>query len=154
MADLHEQLQATLGDAFTIQRELGGGGMSRVFLAEEVALGRPIVLKVLPPEMAAAVTIERFRHEIRLAASLQHPHIVALHSAGQAGELLYYTMPYVDGESTAPSARCSGSLRSTSDSQTGVMRRTLWSRRRSRGTPWTRCPRATAPMAISCACMC
>ena len=73
--------------------------MSRVFLAEEVALGRPIVLKVLPPEMAAAVNIERFRREIRLAASLQHPHIVALHSAGQAGDLLYYTMPYVDGES-------------------------------------------------------
>ena len=60
VSDLRERLQATLGSAYTIQRELGGGGMSRVFLAEEVALGRPIVLKVLPPEMAASVNIERF----------------------------------------------------------------------------------------------
>ncbi len=98
-SDLRQQLQLALGDAYVVERELGGGGMSRVFLATEVGLDRPVVLKVLPPEMAATVSIERFRREIRLAASLQHPHIVPLHSAGQAGDLLYYSMPLVEGES-------------------------------------------------------
>ncbi len=99
MTDLRDRLQAALGSAYRIEQELGGGGMSRVFLAEETALGRKVVVKVLPPEMAAAVNIERFRREIQLAASLQHPHIVPLHAAGQAGDLFYYTMPLVEGES-------------------------------------------------------
>src|SRR3979409_2800382 len=71
--DLREQLQTTLSDAYRLERELGGGGMSRVFLAEELALGRKVVIKVLPPDMAAGVNVERFRREIQLAASLQHP---------------------------------------------------------------------------------
>jgi len=99
MTDLRDRLQAALGSAYRIEEELGGGGMSRVFLAEETALGRKVVVKVLPPEMAAGVNIERFRREIQLAASLQHPHIVPLHAAGQAGDLFYYTMPLVEGES-------------------------------------------------------
>ena len=99
MSDLQDRLQTTLGDAYRIDRELGGGGMSHVFLAHETALGRKVVVKVLPPEMAAGVNIERFRREIQLAASLQHPHIVPLHAAGQAGDLFYYTMPLVEGES-------------------------------------------------------
>src|SRR3989449_3227495 len=99
MVDLRERLQAALGDAYRIERELGGGGMSRVFLAQETALKRRVVIKVLPPEMAAGVNIERFRREIELAASLQHPHIVPLLSAGSSGDLLYYVMPYVEGES-------------------------------------------------------
>jgi len=99
MSDLAEQLQASLGDAYHIERELGGGGMSHVFVARETALGRQVVVKVLPPEMAASVNIGRFRREIQLAASLQHPHIVPLLAAGQAGELFYYTMPLVSGES-------------------------------------------------------
>ena len=99
MTDLRDRLQAALGSAYRIDQELGGGGMSRVFLAEETALGRKVVVKVLPPEMAAGVNIERFRREIQLAASLQHPHIVPLHAAGQAGDLFYYTMPLVEGES-------------------------------------------------------
>jgi tetratricopeptide (TPR) repeat protein len=99
MADLHARLQAALGDAYRIERELGGGGMSQVFLAHEIALGRRVVVKVLPPDMAADVNAERFRREIQLAASLQHPHIVPLLSAGAAGDLLYYTMPLVEGES-------------------------------------------------------
>jgi eukaryotic-like serine/threonine-protein kinase len=99
MSDLADRLQTALGDAYRIERELGGGGMSHVFLAKETALGRSVVVKVLPPEMAASVNIERFRREIQLAASLQHPHIVPVLAAGQSGDLLYYTMPLVEGES-------------------------------------------------------
>jgi serine/threonine-protein kinase len=99
MSDLQSRLQAALGDAYQIERELGGGGMSRVFVARERALGRLVVVKVLPPEMAATVNIERFRREIQLAASLQHPHIVPVHAASQVGDLFYYTMPLVEGES-------------------------------------------------------
>src|SRR5467141_444873 len=99
MGDLLARLQSALGDAYRIDRELGGGGMSRVFLAQETALKRQVVVKVLPPEMAAGVNIERFRREIQLAASLQHPHIVPLLTAGSSGDLLYYVMPYVEGES-------------------------------------------------------
>ncbi len=80
-------------------RELGGGGMSRVFLAEETELGRKVVIKVLPPELAAGVNVDRFHREIHLAASLQHPHVVPLLTTGQVGGLLYYTMPLVVGES-------------------------------------------------------
>src|SRR5438094_3294310 len=99
MGDLLARLQSALGDPYRIERELGGGGMSHVFLAKETALGRSVVVKVLPPEMAAGVNIERFRREIQLAASLQHPHIVPVLAAGQSGDLLYYTMPLVEGES-------------------------------------------------------
>ncbi len=97
--DLRDQLQATLGSAYTLERELGGGGMSRVFAAEETAFGRRIALKVLPPELAAEVNAERFRREIQLAARLQHPHIVPMLTAGTAEGLLYYTMPLVEGHS-------------------------------------------------------
>ncbi|MDP9177669.1 MAG: protein kinase [Gemmatimonadota bacterium] len=97
--DLDTQLKASLGDAYALERELGGGGMARVFLATEVALGRKVVVKVLPPEMSSVVLSERFRREISLAAQLRHPHIVPLFTAGDAGGLLYYTMPFVEGES-------------------------------------------------------
>jgi len=73
--------------------------MSRVFLAEEVRLGRQVVLKLLPPEMGASVNVERFEREIQLAARLQHPHIVPLLTAGAKGDLLYYVMPFISGES-------------------------------------------------------
>src|SRR5690349_2066958 len=73
--------------------------MSRVFLANEVRLGRQVVVKVLPPEMAAGVNAERFEREIQLAAKLQHPHIVPLLTAGASGDLLYYIMPRIEGES-------------------------------------------------------
>ena len=97
--DLRDRLQEALGNNYRIVAELGGGGMSRVFEAEEVALGRRVVIKVLPPEFAAGVSIERFRRETHLAAQLQHPHIVPVLTAGAAGDLLYYTMPRIDGES-------------------------------------------------------
>ena len=73
--------------------------MSRVFLVEEVRLGRQVVLKLLPPEMGASVNVERFEREIQLAARLQHPHIVPLLTAGASGDLLYYIMPFISGES-------------------------------------------------------
>jgi serine/threonine-protein kinase len=88
-----------VGNTYAIERELGGGGMARVFVATETALGRKVVIKVLPPETAASVNVERFRREIQLAASLQHPHIVPLHAAGSSGDLLYFTMPFIEGES-------------------------------------------------------
>src|ERR1051326_3017232 len=95
LADLRAALDAT----YAIEREIGGGGMSRVFLADERSLGRRVVLKVLPPELTAGVNRERFRREIQFAARLQHPHIVPLLAAGQVGDILYYTMPFVEGES-------------------------------------------------------
>src|SRR5690349_18166451 len=94
-----KELQEALGSAYLLERELGGGAMSRVFVAQDRALGRRVVLKILPPEMAAAVSVERFRREIQFAASLLHPHIVPLLSAGEARGIPYYTMPFVDGES-------------------------------------------------------
>jgi len=97
--DLQSRLQGILGDSYRIQRELGGGGMSHVFLADESRLGRQVVVKVLPPDMGAGVNAERFEREIQLAARLQHPHIVPLLTAGAQGDLLYYVMPYIQGES-------------------------------------------------------
>jgi serine/threonine protein kinase/tetratricopeptide (TPR) repeat protein len=99
MSAVQDQLQRALGSAYRLERELGGGGMSHVYLAEEVALGRRVVIKVLPPDMAASVSVDRFRREIQLAAQLQHPGIVPLLTAGADGDLLWYVMPYVEGES-------------------------------------------------------
>jgi tetratricopeptide (TPR) repeat protein len=99
MDTLLDRLQRAIGDSYRIERELGGGGMSRVFLAEETGLERQVVVKVLPPEMAAGVNAERFRREILLAAKLQHPHVVPLLTAGASGDLLYYVMPFIKGES-------------------------------------------------------
>jgi serine/threonine-protein kinase len=97
--DLREHLQFSLGNTYTLERELGGGGMARVFVADEAALGRKVVVKVLPPELAAEVSAERFAREIRVAASLQHPNIVPVLSTGVADDVPYYTMPFVRGES-------------------------------------------------------
>src|SRR5260221_14626463 len=98
-AGLRDRIQAALGDAYRLERELGGGGMSRVFVAHETALGRTVALKVLSPELAAGISIERFNREIQMAARLQHPHVVPVHSAGAVDGLPYYTMPFVEGES-------------------------------------------------------
>jgi serine/threonine-protein kinase len=98
-AELADQLQKSLGSAYTIVRELGGGGMSRVFLAEDNALKRSVVFKVLLPELAAGVNAERFKREVQLSARLQHPHIVPVLSAGEVDGLPYYVMPFVKGES-------------------------------------------------------
>jgi eukaryotic-like serine/threonine-protein kinase len=99
MHDLKEGLERTLGAAFTVERELTGGGMSRVFVALDATLGRRVVVKVLPPELAASVSVDRFKREILLAAALQHPHIVGVLSAGEIDGMPYFTMPFVEGES-------------------------------------------------------
>ncbi|MEO7521569.1 MAG: serine/threonine-protein kinase [Gemmatimonas sp.] len=96
---LQAELQKALGEQYAFARELPRGGMSRVFVAEETALRRTVVMKVLLPELSATLSAERFNREIALAARLQHPHIVPLLNAGRAGEHLYYTMPLVNGES-------------------------------------------------------
>ena len=99
MTDFVERLRAALGGSYAIERELGGGGMSRVFVAEDRALERPVVIKVLHPELAAGVNVDRFKREVQLLARLQHPHIVPILSAGEADGLPYYVMPFVRGES-------------------------------------------------------
>ena len=104
--NIRSLLERTLGSAYAIERELGGGGMSRVFVAVENALDRKVVIKVLAPELAASVSAERFAREIRLAARLQQANIVTLLSTGEtesdadgSGGLPFYTMPFVEGES-------------------------------------------------------
>lgn len=99
VSGLLEDLRDRLGGLYRLDRELGGGGMSRVFVAEELALGRRVVLKVLPPELGSVLSAERFEREVRVAARLQHPHIVPLLTAGRVESALYYTMPLVEGES-------------------------------------------------------
>jgi eukaryotic-like serine/threonine-protein kinase len=99
MTELREVLQARLSGVYKLGRELSGGGMSRVFVAEDAALGRTVVIKVLAPELAAGLNAERFKREIMLAAQLQHPHIVPVLAAGVAEDLPYFVMPFVVGES-------------------------------------------------------
>jgi serine/threonine protein kinase len=97
--DLRSQLQAALGSGYTLDRELGGGGMSRVFVADERRLNRKIVVKVLSPELAQGLSAERFEREIQVAASLQQANIVPVLSSGEMDGLPFYTMPFVEGES-------------------------------------------------------
>ena len=99
------RLTAALADRYTIERELGAGGMATVYLAEDVKHRRRVAVKVLLPELAAAIGPERFLREIETTANLRHPHILPLYDSGTAGlgdggtEFLYYVMPYVEGES-------------------------------------------------------
>jgi TolB-like protein/tRNA A-37 threonylcarbamoyl transferase component Bud32/lipoprotein NlpI len=99
MPDPLEALQATIGSAYRIERELGRGGMATVFLAHDLRHDRRVALKLLRPELAAALGPERFQREIRLAAGLQHPHILTVLDSGGTGNQLWFTMPFVQGES-------------------------------------------------------
>jgi serine/threonine-protein kinase len=92
-------LADALRDRYVLERELGRGGMATVYLARDLRHRRYVALKRLAPELATAVGVERFEREIQLAASLQHPHILPVHDSGDAGGVLWYTMPYVEGES-------------------------------------------------------
>ena len=99
MAQLIDQLQTALAGRYILERELGHGGGGTVFLAHDVRHERHVAMKVLRPEVAATIGVERFLREIRFAARLQHPHILPLHDSGEANGFLYYVMPYVEGES-------------------------------------------------------
>src|SRR2546428_3269092 len=99
MPDLLAVLRDALADRYAVERELGRGGMATVFLAEDLKHRRPVAIKVLHPELAAAVGADRFLREIEIAARLQHPHILPLYDSGTAAGFLYYVMPYVEGES-------------------------------------------------------
>jgi tetratricopeptide (TPR) repeat protein len=99
MEHLLERLKAALADRYTIERELGSGGMAVVYLAHDLKLSRHVALKVLRPELAASLGAERFLREIEIAAKLTHPNILSLHDCGEAHGFLYYVMPFVEGES-------------------------------------------------------
>src|SRR5215470_12072021 len=98
--ELRSRLQASLGDAYRVERELSPGGMSRLFLATEASLDRKVVIKLLPPETASEVSAARFQREVLLAAHLHHPNILPVLSTGSTHDgIFYYIMPYVSDES-------------------------------------------------------
>ena len=99
MTEPPDLLATALRDRYTLQRELGRGGMAVVYLAHDVRHDRPVALKLLHPELAAELGPERFLREIRLTARLQHPHILPIHDSGEAAGRLWYTMPFFEGES-------------------------------------------------------
>lgn len=95
MAHLLARLQAALADDYTVERELGRGGMATAYLAHDREHDRAVAIKGLHPQLAASVGAERVLREISIAAHVQHPHILPLHDSGQAAGFLYYVMPYV-----------------------------------------------------------
>jgi len=99
MSDLLSDLQAHFGNEYTVERELTGGGMSRVVVARDAALDRHVVIKVLPPNVTATISVDRFRREIMLAAALQHPNVVPVLRAGELNGVPFFVMPYIEGES-------------------------------------------------------
>src|ERR1051325_3617383 len=105
VSSVPDKIRAELGDHYTVERELIGGGMARVFLAEDKDLHRRVAIKVLPQEMAVGVSAKRFRAEILTVAKLQHPHIVGILRAGELDGVPYFVMPYVEGESLATHMR-------------------------------------------------
>ncbi len=127
MSDQLNSLTSALADRYTVERELGAGGMATVYLAHDVKHDRKVAVKVLRPELAAVLGTERFLNEIKVTANLSHPHILPLLDSGKAGsrtggqadsggpaEFLYYVMPYVEGESLREKLPCGlihGSIR-------------------------------------------
>ena len=99
MTDPIDRVRAALAGSYAIVREVGQGGMATVYLANDLKHDREVALKVLRPELAAAMGADRFLREIRIVAQLSHPHILPLHDSGEADGLLFYVMPFVDGES-------------------------------------------------------
>ncbi|NIU51573.1 MAG: protein kinase, partial [Gemmatimonadetes bacterium] len=99
MSDLKQRLDNGLTGRYTVERELGEGGMAIVFLAQDLRHNRSIALKVLRPEVASEIGADRFLREIKLAAGLTHPHILPLYDSGEADGLLFYVMPNMEGNS-------------------------------------------------------
>ncbi len=110
MTDIVTRLSAALADKYEIKRELGAGGMATVYLARDLKHDRDVAVKVLKPELAAALGPDRFLREIKIAAQLQHPHVLPLHDSGEADGFLYYVMPYVRGESLRERIQKQGEL--------------------------------------------
>ena len=110
MTDVSARLATALAARYTVERELGHGGMATVYLAHDVKHGRAVAVKVLRPELAQAVTAERFLREISIAARLQSPHVLPLFDSGESDGLLYYVMPYVEGESLRDQLARQGAL--------------------------------------------
>ena len=98
MTEVEARLRAALSDRYTIERELGRGGMATVYLAEDLKHHRHVAIKVLDPELARALGAERFLREVEVTAKLTHPHILTLIDSGEADGFLYYVMPYIEGE--------------------------------------------------------
>ena len=99
MSQLLEGLRSALAERYYVESEVGRGGMATVFAADDLKLGRRVAIKVLSPELSSSLDSERFRQEIQIAARLNHPHILPVFESGEAGGLLYYVMPFVEGES-------------------------------------------------------
>jgi serine/threonine protein kinase len=116
MPDIRAALQTGLAGSYTIERELGRGGMARVFLAHDLRHDRLVAFKVLDPELAKAIGSERFLREIKVAARLQHPHILTVHDSGEIPSngrdpaLLWFSMPYVEGETLRERLKREGQL--------------------------------------------
>jgi formylglycine-generating enzyme required for sulfatase activity/dienelactone hydrolase len=110
MNDTQQRIQAALAGRYEVQRELARGGMATVYLAHDARHDRQVALKVLRPELAAAIGTERFLREIRVAAGLQHPNVLTLHDSGEADGLLYYVMPYVEGPTLSEHLKQAGPL--------------------------------------------
>ncbi len=105
-----DRLQAAITDRYVLGRELGRGGMATVYLAQDLKHDRPVAIKVLHPDLAATLGPERFQREIRLAAQLQHPHILPVYDSGAAEGILWFTMPYVEGQTLRQRLRQNGPL--------------------------------------------
>src|SRR6185503_10171116 len=114
------ELKAALSDRYVIQREIARGGMATVYLANDLKHDREVALKVMHPEIALALGRERFLREIKLTAKLSHPNILTVHDSGEAGDHLWYVMPYVDGESLR--ARIKSDVKPTVDETVTFMR--------------------------------
>jgi serine/threonine protein kinase len=110
VSDLSDRLEAALGDRYTIERELGRGGMAIVYLAEDLKHQRKIALKVLRPDLASEIGAERFLREIKIAAKLTHPHILPLYDSGEADGFVFYVMPAMEGRSLRERIRKEGQL--------------------------------------------
>ncbi|HEY5939777.1 MAG TPA: serine/threonine-protein kinase, partial [Gemmatimonadales bacterium] len=110
MPAVPNRLQAALSDRYDLQRELGRGGMATVYLARDLKHRRSVAIKILHPDLAASVGLERFQREVEIAARLNHPRILTLIDSGEADGLLYYVMPYVQGESLRSRLKAEGRL--------------------------------------------
>ncbi|MFQ5704326.1 MAG: protein kinase [Gemmatimonadales bacterium] len=110
MGDNWDHIRTAFADHYEFERELGAGGMATVYLARDIKHDRSVAIKVLRPELAAALGPDRFPREIRIVAKLSHPHILPLHDSGELDGFLYYVMPFVDGESLRAKLRREGPM--------------------------------------------